>query len=71
MPKKKAKQPVHQHVRVNAYAVMSRAVEDGIAYGYRRAHKHTDTPSEEMIKENIYHGVMEAITEVFNIEDVS
>ncbi len=50
-------------VRVDIYKVISRAVEEGIAYGYMRSHKHTNTPSEELLKEEIFNGVMNELSD--------
>lgn len=52
-------------IRVNTYEVMSRAIEEGTAFGWMRAHKHTDTPSEFVIKNEVGIEVMNAICEVF------
>jgi hypothetical protein len=56
-------------VSVKVYEVIRRAVEEGVAYGYQRAFKHTDTPSEETIKEQIEHAVMNAVSEVIDYDD--
>jgi hypothetical protein len=32
-------------MRVRGYDVLRRAIEEGIEYGQRRAHQHTDTPN--------------------------
>lgn len=57
---------VRAELRLNAYEIISRAVELGIAYGYSRAYKHTDEPEEEMFKEAIYMAVMHEIYEVMH-----
>jgi hypothetical protein len=46
--------------KANLYAIISRAVEEGIAYGYRRAYKHTDKPTEESLKLELESAVMGA-----------
>lgn len=56
------------HIVVDPYAVISRAVEEGISYGVNRAHKHTDTPSRDDIADAVYRGVMNALCEVVNWE---
>jgi hypothetical protein len=53
-------------VRVNAYEVVSRAVEEGVAYGYNRAHKHTAQPTEEHLREQVEAAVMNALCEVLD-----
>lgn len=52
-------------LRVNTYAILDRAIEEGIAYGWRRAHKHDDKPDEFTIQERIHDEVMNAVCEVF------
>lgn len=54
---------------VRTYSIMSDAVERGIAYGYNRAHKHTDKPAEETIRQQIHDAVMLELTEVFDFGD--
>lgn len=52
-------------VKVNSYRVLHQAVENGIAYGWMRAHKHEENPSEDVIKDLIHDGVMLEISEWF------
>jgi hypothetical protein len=40
---------------VRAYTVLSRTVEEGVAYGWQCAHKHTDDPG--MAAEGDYGGI--------------
>ena len=54
---------------VKVYRVLSEAVERGVAYGYNRAHKHTDTPSEEAVKQQVYDAVMQELSEAFDFGD--
>ena len=58
-------------VKINAYEILSRAVEEGIDYGYRRAHKNTNNPTEGAIQTEIETAVMNALCEVliFNEEE--
>lgn len=51
-------------VQVDAYKVIARAVEEGVTYGWNRAHKHTTSPSESLVKETIESAVMNALCEV-------
>ena len=55
-------------MRVKTYNVLSRAVEDGIACGWRVTHKHTDTPGEDAIKEQVEMSVLNEICEWFEFE---
>jgi len=56
-------------LRVDAWAVLSRCVEEGIAYGWRRARKHVDNPSEDAVKVEIENAVMNAVCEYFRFSD--
>lgn len=47
----------------------SRAVDEGVAYGWNRAHKHTDTPTPEAVREAIERAVMDALAEVIEWPD--
>ncbi len=67
---KRKKQKVSKAgVRVRTYEVLSRAVDEGISYGYRRAHKHDPNPSEQAIKDAIELAVMGSICEVFSFDE--
>lgn len=57
-------------MRANEYLVLSEAVEEGIAYGWMRAHKHVENPSEEAIKEQLVNSVMSSIAEYFWFDEV-
>ncbi len=56
-------------MKPRSYSILARALEEGIDCGWNRAHKHVDNPSEETIKETIFDGIMEAITEVFDFQE--
>lgn len=55
-------------LQVNVYEVLSRAIEDGLKMGWRRAHKHTDTPGEESILEHQQNAIMSEVCEVFKFD---
>ena len=55
-------------VKANVHEIISRAVEEGVAYGWRHAHKHTDEPNEEFVKNEIETAVMDAIDEVVRMD---
>lgn len=55
-------------LRWNAYELISRAVEAGVAYGYNRAHKH-GKPKPEALKEAIEREVITELCEVLIFED--
>lgn len=56
-------------MRPNEYLIMCEAVEEGIAYGWMRAHKHVDNPTEESIKDAIEQAVMTSISQYFWFDD--
>ena len=58
-------------MKVNEYQVLVDAVEQGVAHGYRRAHKHDDKPDECMIKEIIMDEVLNAICAYFHFENAN
>ena len=66
---KKTKRPVRGGMKVRAYDVLRRAVEEGAAYGWRRAHKHTDTPGEDAVVDQIIQGVLNEVSEYFDFDD--
>lgn len=57
-------------LRVNTYAVVTRAIEEGIGYGWNRAHKHTATPDEQTIKTEIENAVRNALSEILVYPDI-
>lgn len=57
-------------VRVRAYEVMRRCVEEGVVFGYRRAYKYTDAPDEDRFVAEIVTGVLCALEEYFMFDDI-
>ena len=55
-------------LKPNTYQILSDCVEHGINAGWTRAHKHTDTPSEELIKQEIEHYIMLDVSENFKFD---
>lgn len=49
----------------DVYKILNECVERGIQGGWNRAHKHTDKPSEELIKQEIERYVMMQMDEYF------
>ena len=49
----------------DVYKILTECVELGIKSGWNHAHKHSDAPSENHIKEQIEHCVMLNISEYF------
>lgn len=52
-------------MKVNEYKVLMEAVEQGVHYGWNRAHKHDDNPSPATIKNQIEQEVLTQICEYF------
>lgn len=65
----RAKANVTGGMRVRSYEVFRRAIEEGVAYGWRRAHKHTDKPAEGTIKDEIVEGILNEVCEYFDFDD--
>ncbi len=63
------KLPILSPVRLRAYPLVQRAVEESVAYGVRRAFKHTDAPDVESIIEAVDQSVMNAMCELFDFGD--
>ena len=56
-------------MRAKTYKVLARAVEEGIARGWNRAHKPVENPTEEQVKIAIEEAVLGEICEVFTFDD--
>ena len=56
------------NMRIKAYTVVERAVEEGVAMGYNRAHKHTNAPG-DAIKEHVQREVMTALCEIMDFDE--
>ena len=49
--------------------ILGQAISEGVKRGYRRAFKHNEDPSEEVICETIEEYVMESLHEYFTFDD--
>jgi hypothetical protein len=49
--------------------ILEQAIGEGVRYGYRRAHKHVESPTEEQICEHIEEQVMSSLYEYFTFDD--
>lgn len=45
--------------------LLDRCIEDGFAVGWRKAHKHHDTPTEDMIRECVREAIWLQLHEAF------
>ena len=48
--------------------IIRNCVEDGIRYGLRRAYKHTDEPSEDLLESEIHSAIMNELDDKFEFE---
>tara|TARA_B110000902_G_scaffold92916_1_gene110216 strand:+ start:2817 stop:2996 length:180 start_codon:yes stop_codon:yes gene_type:complete len=55
-------------MKIKMYPLIEQIVESGVEAGYTRAHKHTDTPNEETIKQCIHQYVMSGFDEAFEFD---
>lgn len=55
-------------LKVNIYNVLEECIENGINGGWNKAYKHTDTPNEDHIKEQILRYIMIEISEKFKFD---
>ena len=58
------------NLKVNVYKILEDSIEIGIEGGWNKAHKHTDTPTPDLIKEQILHYIMLQISENFQFDDL-
>lgn len=65
----RTRQAVRGGMKVRAYDVLRRAIEEGVEYGWRRAHKHTDSPDAETIKDQVVTGILNEVCEYFDFND--
>lgn len=56
-------------MRPNKYRLIQHCVDTGTLLGWRRAHKHTDTPTDEQVHDAIVDAIMLEISEWFDFED--
>lgn len=56
-------------LKVKTYTVLDKCVENGIDAGWNRAHKYSDKPTEQQIKEQIAHYIMLEVDEHFHFDE--
>jgi len=67
--KVEAKAKVVGGLRVRVYQLLDRCVDEGWNYGWMRAHKHTDSPDVEALKQEVCAAIMSAIMEYFDVHE--
>tara|TARA_R110000803_G_C11884645_1_gene310186 strand:+ start:642 stop:818 length:177 start_codon:yes stop_codon:yes gene_type:complete len=55
-------------MRIKHFKLIDQIIDSGIEGGWNRAHKHTDTPNEETIKNCIHDSIMLAFEDLFVFE---
>ena len=55
-------------MKVKMYELIQECVENGVSIGFNRAHKHTDTPTDENLQNSIIDSVMMEICERFSFD---
>ena len=65
----RTRQAIRGGLKVRAYDVLRRAIEEGVEYGWRRAHKHTDAPDADTIKDQVTTGILNEVCEYFDFDD--
>lgn len=58
-------------MKVKTYNLIRECIERGTSYGWNRAHKHVNDPTEDQIKNAIEDAIMNEICEWFTFEDES
>ena len=56
-------------LKPNTYKLLDRCIADGVRLGVARAHKHTDTPTQEQLYVDLENALMNEILEWFDIDD--
>ena len=63
-----SKLEIEQHGMIpKFYPLLMRCVEDGIDRGFTRAHKYTDEPGSDLIKDNMCNEIMTEISKWFDL----
>ena len=60
---------VDNKIRIDAYKIINEVIECAVRYGYNRAHKHVDNPSEERMIQEIHQAVMNDLCDVLKFDE--
>jgi hypothetical protein len=63
-----SRRPVQGGLRLKAYPVLQRAVEEGFRYGWGRAHKYTETPTQAHLEDAVTTAILNEICEYFEFD---
>lgn len=56
-------------VKINAYKVIDDVVDRAVRYGYIRAHKYVDNPTEDTMVNEIHKAIMNELCEILQFDD--
>jgi len=56
-------------IRFKTYNLIERAIEEGLEYGYHRAHKHTDNPNEHALIHEMQLAIMLELSEIIDFNE--
>jgi hypothetical protein len=56
-------------MKPNFRKVLEMALEEGVRYGYNRAHKHVENPHQDAVVDCVVEGAMNSLYEWFVFED--
>ena len=56
-------------VRLDAYKIIDDVVEKAVRYGYHRAYKHVDNPTEHSLISEIHRSVMNELCELLKFDE--
>jgi len=56
-------------IRLDTYKIIDSTIENAIRYGYVRAHKHIENPSENHMIQEIHHAVMNDLCDILKFDD--
>jgi len=68
IPNRSEKQTNNKKMKPRMYNIIKECIENGIRYGIRRAHKHTDEPSEDLLESEIHSAIMTELDDKFEFE---
>ena len=56
-------------MKPNFRKVLEMALEEGVRYGYNRAHKHVENPHQDAVVDCVVEGAMNSLYEWFDFEE--
>ena len=56
---------------LKTYDIIQKAVEEGLEFGWNRAHKHEDLPCKEVIMEHLVQNIMDSLDEIIDFNKIN